>query len=67
MTVPNEPLKAFMMMYTNAGSIKEPRIRAEHVLDGERQARTSLRQSPHGMPCLEPDRRQPFGRLAGLS
>jgi hypothetical protein len=39
MTVPNEPLKAFMMMYTNAGSIKEPRIRAEHVLDGERQAR----------------------------
>jgi len=45
MTVPNEPLKAFMMMYTTAGSTL----------------------SPHGMPCLEPDRRQPFGRQAGLS
>jgi len=45
MTVPNEPLKAFMMMYTTAGSTL----------------------SPHGMPGLEPDRRQPFGRQAGLS
>lgn len=40
---------------------------AEHVLEGEQQARMSLQAVAAWNALPEPDRRRPFGRLTGLS